>query len=145
MSRIITASVAAAFLAIGGSLVAQSQDLNFSSVDLLKTPKDVYVGEVAGVGANSKGEIYVYTRTGHPYATIGDNRTFSHGGSRLFIFDRNGNFVREWGQDVYGFNAAARRLRPRRFTWSTSAASASRNHSSSGSRSATSDLPPRST
>jgi len=87
-------------------VLAQSQDLNFSSVDLLKTPKDVYVGEVAGVGANSKGEIYVYTRTGHPYATIGDNRTFSHGGSRLFVFDRNGNFVREWGQDVYGFNAA---------------------------------------
>jgi len=106
MSRIIVASVAAACLAFGGSLVAQSQDLNFSSVDLLKTPKDVYVGEVAGVGANSKGEIYVYTRTGHPYATIGDNRTFSHGGSRLFIFDRNGTFVREWGQDVYGFNAA---------------------------------------
>jgi hypothetical protein len=106
MSRIIVARVAAAFLALGGSLVAQSQDLNFSSVDLLKTPKDVYVGEVAGVGANSKGEIYVYTRTGHPYATVGDNRTFSHGGSRLFIFDRNGNFVREWGQDVYGFNAA---------------------------------------
>ena len=106
MSRIIKLSVAAAFLALGGSLVAQSQDISFSSVDLLKTPKDVYVGEVAGVGANSKGEIYVYTRTGHPYATIGDNRTFSHGGSRLFIFDRNGNFVREWGQDVYGFNAA---------------------------------------
>jgi hypothetical protein len=106
MSRIITSSVAAAFLALGGSLLAQSQDINFSSVDLLKTPKDVYVGEVAGVGANSKGEIYVYTRTGHPYATIGDNRTFAHNGSRLFVFDRNGNFVREWGQDVYGFNAA---------------------------------------
>ena len=108
MSRIIVASVAAATLAFGGSLVAQSgvQELTYSSVDVLKTPKDVYVGEVAGVGANSKGEIYVYTRTGHPYATLGDNRTFSHGGSRLFVFDRSGNFVREWGQDVYGFNAA---------------------------------------
>jgi hypothetical protein len=68
--------------------------------------KDGYVGEVAGVGADSKGQIFVYTRTGHPYATLGDNRTFSHGGSRLFVFDRNGAFVREWGQDVYGFNAA---------------------------------------
>jgi len=106
MSRIIVASVAAATLALGASLVAQSPELNYSSVDLLKFTKDVYVGEVAGVGANSKGEIYVYTRTGHPYATLGDNRTFSHGGSRLFVYDRNGNFVREWGQDVYGFNAA---------------------------------------
>ena len=106
MSRTIIAGAAAAILAIGGSLFAQQSELNYSSVDLLKTPKDVYVGEVAGVGADSKGQIFVYTRTGHPYATLGDNRTFSHGGSRLFVFDRNGNYLREWGQDVYGFNAA---------------------------------------
>jgi hypothetical protein len=108
MSRIIVASVAAATLALGASLVAQSsvQELSYSSVDVLKPMKDAYIGEVAGVGADSKGQIFVYTRTGHPYATLGDNRTFSHGGSRLFVFDRNGTFVREWGQDVYGFNAA---------------------------------------
>jgi DNA-binding beta-propeller fold protein YncE len=89
------------------SLVAQStSDINFTSVDLLRTPIDVYVGEVAGVGANSKGQVFVYTRTGHPYATLGDNRTFSRYGSKLFVFDQNGKFVREWGQDVYGFNAA---------------------------------------
>src|SRR4051794_27344941 len=105
MSRILVASVAAAALALGGSLVAQSnvQELTYSAVDLLKPMKDGYVGEVAGVGTDSKGQIFVYTRTGHPYATLGDNRTFSHGGSRLFIFDKNGTFVREWGQDVYGF------------------------------------------
>ena len=93
---------------LGALVLAQSSvsDISFSSVDVLKTPADVYVGEVAGVGANSKGQIFVYTRTGHPYATLGDNRTFSHGGSRLFLFDPNGKFVREWGQDVYGFNAA---------------------------------------
>jgi hypothetical protein len=37
---------------------------------------------------------------------VGDNRTFYRGGSRLFEFDANGKFVRELGQDVYGFNAA---------------------------------------
>ena len=105
-SIVRTLGTLGAAVTLGTLVFAQSQDLNFSAVDVLKTPKDVYVGEVAGVGANSKGEIYVYTRTGHPYATLGDNRTFSHGGSRLFIFDRNGTFVREWGQDVYGFNAA---------------------------------------
>ena len=73
----------------------------------MKTPVEgPFVGEVAGVGANSKGQIFVYTRTGHPYATLGDNRTFSRGGSKLYLFDPNGKFVREWGQDVYGFNAA---------------------------------------
>ena len=77
-----------------------------SNADLLKTPDDVYVGEIGGVGQNSKGQIFVYTRTGHPYATLGDNRTFLRGGSRLFQFDKTGKFERELGQDVYGFNAA---------------------------------------
>src|SRR5687768_15378158 len=99
----------AAVLAFGGSLAAQNgvPEIAFdTNADLLKTPNDIYVGEVAGVGANSKGQIFVYTRTGHTYATIGDNRTFHRGGSRLFQFDQNGKFVRELGQDVYGFNAA---------------------------------------
>jgi hypothetical protein len=107
MSRTST-FVAAAIFAICESLVAQSAvpQITVTTTDLLKTPTDVYVGEVAGVGANSKGQIFVYTRTGHPYATLGDNRTFSRGGSKLFVFDVNGKYVREWGQDVYGFNAA---------------------------------------
>ena len=100
----------AALLAFVASLAAQAAipELSFTSdAAFLKTPKDVYVGEVAGVGVNSKGQIFVYTRTGHPFATLGDNRTFLRGGSRLFEFDRAGQFVRELGQDVYGFNAAA--------------------------------------
>ena len=125
MSRILVASVAAATLAIGASLAAQATvpELNFSAVDLLKTPKDVYVGEIGGVGSDSKGQIFVYTRTGHPYATLADNRTFSHGGSRLFLFDKNGQFVREWGQDVYGFNAAiGLRVDPQDNVWTIDAA-----------------------
>jgi len=99
----------AILFALGGTLLAQVAvpEITFDAVvDFLKTPNDIYVGEVGGVGANSKGQIFVYTRTGHPYATLGDNRTFFHGGSRLFQFDSNGRFLREWGQDVYGFNAA---------------------------------------
>jgi hypothetical protein len=108
-SRTLIAVAAAGLLAFGGSPIAQSAvpEIAFeSNADLLKTPNDIFVGEVGGVGANSKGQIFVYTRTGHPYATLGDNRTFSRGGSRLFQFDQNGKFVRELGQDVYGFNAA---------------------------------------
>lgn len=77
-----------------------------ANADLLKTPDNVLVGEVGGVGQNSKGQIFVYTRTGHPYATLGDNRSFYRNGSKLFQFDQTGKFVRELGQDVYGFNAA---------------------------------------
>ncbi len=107
MTRIITAAAIAAILA-GGTIAAQSvPEISFTATDLLRTPTEgPFVGEVAGVGANSRGQIFVYTRTGHPYATLGDNRTFSRGGSKLFLFDAKGNFVREWGQDVYGFNAA---------------------------------------
>ncbi len=109
MRRTFKGLATAALLASGASLIAQTAvpEIPFDSVpSILQTPNETHVGEVAGVGANSKGQIYVYTRTGHPYATIGDNRTFSRGGSKLFQFDQNGKFVRELGQDVYGFNAA---------------------------------------
>src|SRR3954464_12443234 len=112
MNRTAKAFAAAVVLAGGATLMAQSApDIAFdSNADLLKTPVEganaVFVGEVGGVGQNSKGQIYVYTRTGHPYATIADNRTFQRGGSRLFVYDKSGKFEREWGQDVYGFNAA---------------------------------------
>jgi len=121
-----SALVVAALLAAGGSFLAQSAapEISFDSVaDFLKTPSDIYVGEVAGVGANSKGQIFVYTRTGHPYATLGDNRTFMHGGSRLLQFDQTGKFVRELGQDVYGFNAAiGLRVDPQDNVWTIDAA-----------------------
>jgi hypothetical protein len=105
----LVATAGVACWAFGGSLVAQTAvpEIPFdSTTDFLRTPNDIHVGEIGGVGTNSKGQIFVYTRTGHTYATIGDNRTFHRGGSRLFQFDQNGKFVRELGQDVYGFNAA---------------------------------------
>src|SRR5262245_27536743 len=121
-----TAFVAAVLLASAGAFTAQSgaPELAFdSNADLLKTPAETHVGEVAGVGANSKGQIFVYTRTGHPYATLGDNRTFLHGGSRLFQFDATGKFVRELGQDVYGFNSAiGLRVDPQDNVWTIDAA-----------------------
>jgi DNA-binding beta-propeller fold protein YncE len=113
MTRTLKAFAAAAVLAGGATVMAQTPapEMSFdSNVDLLKTPTEgasaVFIGEVGGVGQNSKGQIFVYTRTGHPYATVADNRTFQRGGSRLLQFDRTGKFERELGQDVYGFNAA---------------------------------------
>ena len=114
------ASLLAVVLA-GGLLSAQGAvpELAFdTNADLLRTPLDTHIGEVGGVGANSKGQIFVYTRTGHPYGTLGDNRTFYRGGSRLFVFDPSGKFLREWGQDVYGFNAAfGLRIDPQDNVW----------------------------
>ena len=66
----------------------------------------MYLGEVAGVATNSKGQLFVYTRTGNPTVGLGNSRLFTHGGSRLFQFDRNGSFVREIGQGIYAFLVA---------------------------------------
>src|SRR5487761_363361 len=77
-----------------------------SATNALTMPDDIYLGEVAGVATNSRGDVFVYTRTGHPTISIGSARPFAHGGSRLFEFDRTGKFVREIGQDSYGFLVA---------------------------------------
>jgi hypothetical protein len=109
MQRLITVLAVSFAILQGAGVLGQGAvpELAFdANADLLRTPANVYLGEVAGVGRNSQGRIFVYTRTGHPYATLGDNRTFYHGGSRLFEFDAAGKFVRELGQDVYGFNTA---------------------------------------
>ena len=109
----------------GATLIAQSAapPIAFeATADFLRTPNDVFIGEVGGVGRNSRGQIFVYTRTGHPYATLGDNRTFYRNGSRLFLFDASGKFVREWGQDVYGFNDAfGLRVDPQDNVWTIDA------------------------
>jgi len=76
-----------------------------ASADFLKLPSDVYLGEVAGVATNSRGELFVYTRTGNPTVGLGNSRLFSHGGGRLFEFDRGGGLVREIGQGLYAFLA----------------------------------------
>jgi DNA-binding beta-propeller fold protein YncE len=102
-----TLLVAAAVLTVAVAN-AQVPEIRFDSVpDALQLPAGLYLGEVGGVATNSRGDIFVYTRTGHPTITIGTARPFAHGGSRLFQFDKNGKFVREIGKDSYGFMFAA--------------------------------------
>jgi DNA-binding beta-propeller fold protein YncE len=81
-------------------------EIQYDSVpNLLKTPDDITLGEAAGVATNSKGNIWVYARMGHPGVTLGTERTFVRGGgaARLFEFDPSGKFIREIGQGLYGF------------------------------------------
>jgi DNA-binding beta-propeller fold protein YncE len=93
-------------------------EIAFDSADPLKWPANIHLGEAAGVATNSKGDVFVYTRTGHPTMTFGTARPFAHGGSRLFQFDRTGKFVREIGQDSYGFLVAQQlRVDPQDNIW----------------------------
>jgi hypothetical protein len=78
-------------------------EIPYDASDLLKLPTGTYMGEAAGVATNSKGNIFVYTRTGSSNVAMGGSRAFSRGGARLFEFAPNGNFVREIGQGIYGF------------------------------------------
>jgi DNA-binding beta-propeller fold protein YncE len=93
-------------------------EIAFDSADTLKFPDNIHLGEAAGVATNSKGDVFVYTRTGHPTISIGTARPFAHGGSRLFQFDKTGKFVREIGQDSYGFMVAQQvRVDPQDNIW----------------------------
>jgi DNA-binding beta-propeller fold protein YncE len=94
----------ALFLAAAALLCGQIPEIPYDSTpNLLKLPEHLYLGEAAGVATNSKGNIFVYTRTGTATATLGGSRTFTRGGARLFEFTASGTFVREIGQGVYGF------------------------------------------
>jgi hypothetical protein len=89
-----------------------------SAPNLLKLPDTLYLGEAVGVATNSKGHIYVYTRSGSTNVTTGTNRAFVRSSSRLFEFDQTGKYVREMGQGLYGFIFAhAVRVDPQDNIW----------------------------
>src|SRR5512140_3286130 len=119
MKKPIIQTLLAAALIAGSTALAQAQEIRFdSAANALQLPAGIYLGEVAGVATNSRGDVFVYTRTGHTTITIGSARPFAHGGSRLFQFDRTGKFVREIGKDSYGFMSAAQvRVDPSDNVW----------------------------
>lgn len=93
----------ALLLFVAASVHAQNPvpTINFDSVpNPLQLPKDVYLGEVAGVAVNSKGNIFVFSRgntTGPAYGAAA---------AQLLEFDRNGAFIREIGHNLYGWSFA---------------------------------------
>jgi NHL repeat len=56
-----------------------------------KLPEGLYLGEGIGIASNSQGHVFIYTRSGD---------------TRLFEFDADGNYVREIGIGLYGFEMA---------------------------------------
>jgi len=59
--------------------------------EFFQASQGLYLGEALGIATNSKGHVFVYTRSGE---------------TRLFEFDQSGNYVRELGQGLYGFSFA---------------------------------------
>lgn len=123
MKRSLQSLMVAAVVALSTALLAQAApELAYdANAEMLSLPS---YGEVAGVATNSKGHIFVYARTGHPVATLGDERTFYHRGSRLFQFDAAGKFVREIGQGTYAMSFAQQvRVDPQDNVWAVDAGS----------------------
>jgi DNA-binding beta-propeller fold protein YncE len=119
MKRFLLALLAATCVSALPASAQTAPEIAFDAVaNPLSLPDDIYLGEVGGVATNSKGDIFVYTRTGHPTISIGTARPFAHGGSRLLQFDRDGKFVREIGKDSYAFLFAQQvRIDPQDNIW----------------------------
>jgi len=99
MKRCLTSCLVVVALVGGGPVFAQSKakaenvpEIAYDSVpNFFKLPPDLYFGEGIGIATNSKGHVFVYTRSGR---------------TKLLEFDQNGNYVREIGQGNYGFEFA---------------------------------------
>ena len=77
-------------------------ELEFESVkDFLKLPADVHFGEVSGVAVNSRGHVFVFTRS----ASAG-GPAYAPSASQLLEFGPKGEFIREVGKGNYGWSFA---------------------------------------
>jgi sugar lactone lactonase YvrE len=92
------ATIVAGLVLYAGPAFAQAKarattpEIPFDSVSFVnKMPPGLYMGEAIGVATSSKGNVYVITRSGE---------------SKVFEFDRNGNFVKEFGKESYGYGFA---------------------------------------
>jgi DNA-binding beta-propeller fold protein YncE len=72
----------------------------YDAVSLPLMPDGHTIGETEGVALNSKKHLFVYTRSGN----IGPARGAQ--AAELFEFDQAGKYIKEWGQNAYGFSFA---------------------------------------
>lgn len=74
-------------------------EIAFDSVpDFLKLPNGVNFGEVPGVAVDSKGRIYVFSRSGSA-----SGPAYGSTAAQLLQFGPKGEFIREIGKDLYGW------------------------------------------
>src|SRR3982075_142785 len=91
------------FMAAPLGLLGQqtAPEIPFESVpNLLKLPKDLYLGEASGVAVNSKGHIFVYSRGNPP------GPAYAATAAQLLEFGPDGTFIREIGHKLYAWSHA---------------------------------------
>jgi hypothetical protein len=82
------------------ALEKQTPQLQITEEVLSLTVPGHTIGEAVGVAKNSKGNLFVFTRSGN----VGPARGAT--ASQLFEFDPNLKFVKQWGQDNYAASFA---------------------------------------
>jgi DNA-binding beta-propeller fold protein YncE len=89
-----------AALAAQTELEKNTPQIPYDAVSLPLMPTGHTIGETEGVAINSKKHLFVYTRSGNAGPARGAQA------AELFEFDEAGKFVKEWGQNSYGFSFA---------------------------------------
>lgn len=89
-----------AALAAQNELEKNTPQIPYDAVELPLMPTGNTIGETEGVAINSKKHLFVFSRTGNAGPARGAQA------AHLFEFDEKNAFVKEWGQNAYGFSFA---------------------------------------
>ena len=77
-------------------------EIPFDSVpNFFKLPPDLNFGEVGGVAVNSKGHVFVFTRS-----NSAGGPAYGATAAQLLEFGPDGKFIREIGKDLYAWSFA---------------------------------------
>ena len=98
MKRFAIALMLLASPAIAGAQQAVPEIPFDSAPNFFKLPADLNFGEDAGVAVNSKGHVFVYTRSNSATGSA-----YGGAASQLLEFDQTGKFVREVGKNLYAW------------------------------------------
>src|ERR1041385_6445389 len=94
--------VIAALLAALSFAQQSVPEIPFDSVpEFLKLPAGMNFGEVPGVAVNSKGHVFVFTRSNSAFGPA-----YGPAAAQLFEFGPKGEFLREIGKGLYAWSEA---------------------------------------
>src|SRR6478735_1690792 len=94
--------LALAMLLSGPALAQSVPEINFDSVpDYPKLPKGMNFGEVPGVAVNSKGHVFVFTRS-----NSANGPAYAPAAAQLLEFGPDGAYLREIGKGLYAWSEA---------------------------------------
>lgn len=103
MKKYLLAALPLLALWAAPALAQSAPQIKFTSVpNFPDLPEGRNFGEVPGVAVNSKGHVFVFSRSNPAVA----GPIFGQAAGELFEFDADGHYIREIGKGLYGFAEA---------------------------------------